>query len=362
MQILDKYFLREFLKILFGTLILLTGIGIISKIMETLQLVLKYKGSSTLIWQYYLYNIPNIFSMVLTPALMFAISFTVAKFSNSFELMVIYSAGRSFKRIMRPIILFTFLFSVFLLFFNEYLAFPLNYQAFNKLNIMRGRTVENYRNNIITNVNYRAQNRYYQLGYFNPIDHRPIQNLHVVELQNNSNNIKRIIEAESAIVVPHKWELFKANISLFNTSGHFIEKKYSEKTTINLPESIIYFMEPEKNLEEMTIFDLPTFIDRAKKRGESPLVYQVELAWHYSFPFVSFFVVLVGGIIGSQMKKGAMASSIGLSILVTLIYFIIMYFGKSLGNTGILPPYLAGWLANIFFTIISLFLIIKYNK
>ena len=67
------------------------------------------------------------------------------------------------------------------------------------------------------------------------------------------------------------------------------------------------------------------------------------------YPFVCFFVVFLGGMIGSYLKKGAMAQSLGIAVVLSAIYYLIMFFGKSIGNSGGLHPFVAGWLANIVF-------------
>src|SRR5688572_25157343 len=98
LQLLDRYFLFEFLKYFFGALILLTGVAFISKVMETLSIVMDFKGPSRHIWSFYINNLPYLATLVTAPAMMFAVSFSVAMLSRHNELAVILAAGRSFQR------------------------------------------------------------------------------------------------------------------------------------------------------------------------------------------------------------------------------------------------------------------------
>ena len=149
---------------------------------------------------------------------------------------------------------------------------------------------------------------------------------------------------------------------MFDSLGQYRKQVEVKKETLKVAEDKKYFWNMPKSLDETNIFDLWQYIQVKSLRGESIVEYEVELYWHFSFPLVCFFVVLIGGIVGSQVQKGAMASSIAISTGCTIGYFIIMYFGKSLGNNGTLPPLIAGWLANIVFFFISMFMLIRYHK
>jgi lipopolysaccharide export LptBFGC system permease protein LptF len=51
--------------------------------------------------------------------------------------------------------------------------------------------------------------------------------------------------------------------------------------------------------------------------------------------------------LGGKLKKGGVPVSIAVSMLFTLGYFFFMYFGTAFGDSGTLPPIIAGNLANL---------------
>ncbi|HEX7416182.1 MAG TPA: LptF/LptG family permease, partial [Smithellaceae bacterium] len=49
-------------------------------------------------------------------------------------------------------------------------------------------------------------------------------------------------------------------------------------------------------------------------------------------------------------RSGGVMQSIGIGIFVGFSYFVVHAFSMTLGRSGILPPFLAAWAANIFFS------------
>jgi lipopolysaccharide export system permease protein len=258
---------------------------------------------------------------------------------------------------MMPIYLFTVFFSSGLFFFNEYIAYPAYYQSMNQFFILKWNE-EIKRVEVQKNFHCRSDNRYYHIGFH---DKGNITNLHLT-ITDDHNTVQEIIIAKTAFIRPGAWELHEGSISYFTTEGKFDQVEYFANNIVNIPDDSEIFNFYKQNFEEMNIFQIKSQIEIRKKRGEDIREYLVELYWHYSFPFVCFFITLIGGILGSRVKKGAMSASIAISTVVTMVYYIIMFFGKSIAVKGILPPMIGAWLANIVFTISSIFILIRYRQ
>ncbi|RME88259.1 MAG: YjgP/YjgQ family permease [Candidatus Hydrogenedentota bacterium] len=357
---IDRYFTSTFLKFFVGALIMLGGIAFVAKVMETLKIVMDFKGDSIHVVRYYFLNIPLVISVVTAPALLFAVSYTVATFSRNYELAVILAAGRSFMRLMQPVAIFTFFVSLALLAFNEYVTFPSNFASYHELDIIRGRDPSFHLRGRF-NVEMRSGNRFYYMAHFWPYKNEVI-GLHLVVL-GKTGNIYKIIEAEKGVI--HKardWELEDGSITYFDVNGNFLKQEFFKHMKIDLPEDGKYFRRARKDFDETSIFDLQQYINHFKAAGEDYRKYLVEYYWHFSYPLVCFFTVIIGAIVGSKMRKGAIAASLALSTIVTIVYYLIMFFGKSLGNNGTLPPLLAAWLANIIFLLVTVYMVWKFKK
>jgi len=357
--ILDKYVTREFLKVFFGTFFLLTGVGIISKVMEQIQRLMDYSGPAIEILRYLGYILPYIMMIVAAPSLMFAVSFTVSQFSKNKELNVMQAAGRSLKRFLIPFILFSFSFSVFLFFFNEYLAYPSFLKSFNQIQvIVDNKHYTRKRNNF--DFQGKSGNRFYHAGEYH-VQSNTIISFYMIETDSNLRT-RRTIEAEVVHPAPGNWVIENGIETLFNTDGTLASRKKFKELNENFEEGPDYFQKVALDFEEMSIFELQKEIELRKKKGDQYLGHLVELYWHYSFPFVCFFIVFIAGIMGSMVRKGAMSLSIALSTLITLVYYLLMFLGKAFAVKGVLPPMFGAWFANITFTLLSIILLYRFKN
>ena len=129
MDILDRYIFKSFIKTFFGTLVLLIGVAVIVKVLDSLKDFNENKQGAALLIKYYAVITPTFVTYIVPPSLMFAVAFTIAQFNRNFEITVMLAAGRSFRRILAPIVVFSAFLSLAFFAFNEYVAFPAAYKA-----------------------------------------------------------------------------------------------------------------------------------------------------------------------------------------------------------------------------------------
>jgi len=356
-SILDKYIFKEFFKYFLGTLALLTGIGIIAKIMERLSVLIEYTGPFFEIIRFIYLNVPYIVTIVGPTALMFAISFTISNFSNKKELAVIMSSGRSFRRILSPVIIFAFIYSIFSFYLTEYVSYPWFLKSFDHYyevlihqNFSRKSTRSNYHAKI--------NNRFLYIGSYSE-EYNLITSLNVVEFEDDSP--RTVIKSKFAIVIPGKWVLIDGITTTFNADNSLKDQTFFGSRIIDIAEGKNFLITHAHSFEEKSLFQLEKDVEVRKKHGEYYRKHLVELYWHYSVPFVSLFIVMIAGIMGSQAKKGAMSMSIAISTAITLVYYLLMYIGKSLAVNETFHPIFGAWFANIIFSILSVYLYRRFR-
>jgi len=356
-NILDRYIFKEFFKNFIGGLLLLMGIGIISKIMERLAVLMAYTGPFIEILKFIYLNIPYILTIVGPTALMFAISFTISNFSKKKELAVIMSSGRSFRRILSPIILFAFLYSIFSFFLTEYVSYPWFLKSFDHyIEVLVHKNFK--RDSVRSNYHAKIDDRFLYIGSYSE-NFNIVRSLNVVEFE--KSRPRSIIESKIAVVVPNMWILIDVTETTFNPDHTFKDQKTFNTKLLDISEGKEFLKTHAHTFEEKSIFQLLRDIDERKRHGEKFRKHLVELYWHYSVPFVSLFIVMIAGILGSQVKKGAMSLSIGISTMITLVYYFLMYVGKSLAVNETFHPVFGAWFANIIFTLLSVYLYRKFR-
>ena len=352
MQIFDRYILKEFIKFAMGSVILFTGVGIIVKILESLRITNQYSGDSLTIFLFYLYNIPFMMSIVMGPAFLLSASYVTSKIVQTKELTIVRSAGRSVKRTMFPILAFSFLFYFVLLAFNEYVAYPANFKAYEKYNKMKGRALDFHAWRGRYHFNLRSKNRVFYMNVFLPKEKKAL-GLHIAEL-NPEGNIQKIIRAEEALIEPHAWTIKKAQVVYFENSV-FREQVYYRKKVFDIPEDFTVFQNTYYDIQEANIFQLLELIRNKKARGADGTEFEVEFYWHLGFPLACFFFAIVGIAVAVNTSSGGFAYSLSVSVVCAAIYFLMMFYSKALGTSHIITPFLAGFTGNMIMGGIALY-------
>jgi len=87
-------------------------------------------------------------------------------------------------------------------------------------------------------------------------------------------------------------------------------------------------------------------------------------AWFYTkfhgrmaAPWTCLVVVLIAIPFGAPSGRRNVFVGVAGSIFICFAYFVLMQVGLAMGSGGWLPPWLAAWLPNIFFSLLSVFLI-----
>ena len=117
--------------------------------------------------------------------------------------------------------------------------------------------------------------------------------------------------------------------------------------------------------DNLTLPELATYIDRLEESGYPTSKYAADYYGRHAFPFASLVMAILGISItlmelGSRQKH--FARSIGFTLLIGFHYWIIHEFALGVGRGNVLPPVLAGWMANIFFLGIGLFLMSRVRQ
>ncbi len=105
-----------------------------------------------------------------------------------------------------------------------------------------------------------------------------------------------------------------------------------------------------KGTREMALDELTAKIHETEAKGRGALAaapYRVQ--WHKTFAIPA--ACLVFGLLGLGLslgnRKEARSAAFGLSILVISVYYVFIKLGEQAGDTGLLPPWLAIWSANL---------------
>ena len=351
---LDVYIVKKFLLTFGIALILIIGIVIIFDISEKIDdFVSKQAPMKAIIFDYYVNFIPY-FTNMFSPLFVFiTVIFFTSRLAANSEIIAILSCGVSFHRLMVP-----YFFSAFVIFL---LSLTLNLFIIPRANVTRAAFEIKY-----TSLDYKSlnsRNMHYQInpGQFVYVESFSTWNntaygFTLEEIRDNQLVSK--VSAEAAV-----WDSTKA---AWRLNRYFI-REYGEgmedhvrsgerlDTVLNL--TVTDFYRNKKTVESLSYSQLNELIDTQNMRGDKNVMYaQIEKHTRFALPFSAFILTIMGVALSSRKKRGGIGWNIGVGIALSFSYILFLRFSQMFVFPGPLPPWLALWLPNIIFAIITGFL------
>lgn len=356
MKILKKLYTKEFL-----ILLSIVGIGLslilsLINLIEKLDDFMKYSPSFEDIALYVILNIPKNLFYLLPMAVLICGLFVFARATRSMEIVAIKAGGGRVRSLLITFVFMGLMMSIFAFFLDE-LVMPYAMERAEELKIEM--------------TSPRQQDTLKTLSY-----QRPFFKEGIVWLKGKDESIIRIglflyenevandiniflfekdslsgqIKAEKALWNGKIWTLMNVTRYSFK-SGQIENIKEMPYPNLEAPK---YFKASLKTTSEMRIGELLRYIKRMKQSGYRNPKLIVDLHSRLSYPLINLFMLILGVSLPleTHISRGLIAAGIGLSI--SLLYWMGYILSISMGNAGIIPPFLSPWLMPILFAVIAI--------
>jgi lipopolysaccharide export system permease protein len=358
--LLDRYVLREFLKLLALAILASTVVYVLIHIMDHIDGYLDHDATAAEVARYYLYQLPYNAVVTMPMGMLIATVLTIGDLGRHEEITAMKAGGRSLYRIALPLLLFAVGLSLGVLWLGETTVPRLNARAFeiHEVEIIERRNqYENYR------ADFPYQN---QAGYTFLIrslfaDVAAGASADQVEVQKllpdgsfiRINSPKMYWEPER-----HAWVLTDGYYRHFFPGGREQSYRFSFLRSPHFTETPHDFLQPAREPEEMGYAELKRYIDRKERTGGDATRERVDLQMKLAYPLANIVIVLFGvTLAGRSARQGGAALGFGLALFLVIIYWAFIKVGLGIGYGGGLPPWLAAWLANIVFGGLGLLLL-----
>lgn len=358
MTILDRYIIKKILTTFFYVVLILVAIISVIDITEKIDKFTANNLSVNMVIGYYGDFIPWIAGL-LTPITVFiSVVYVTSRMAAHTEIIAILSSGVSFTRLLVPYMIASFIIASITFFLNGWvipksnqdrLLFEMQY--FKKNN-------NAYRSNIHMQI---EPNVYLYMHSFNSESKTGFQ----FSLERFDDN--RLIEKVSADNIQwdsakQKWTLkfWKKKLvdSLFTVrqgATSLILASSGENLDTTLSVTPKDFDTNDRNYDGLTIGELTDHIAKMKFRGSTGVeIYEVEKQIRFASPFTVFVLVFMGVIVSSKKSRGGTGFQIALGFLLSFIFILFFTMTRTYAETGSLLPFLAAWLPNTVFSIISM--------
>lgn len=356
MKILDRYMFFElvppFLLGIAGFILIM-----ITDLLFTYTDLIINKGVPLLvILRLLIFKLPAIMVLTFPVATVFAVSMVFSSMSKGNEMTALRTSGISLLRISAPVILIAAGISFLSYFTNEYLVPWSNHTS---ENIIREMFLRQPLPEIKENVFFRdSSNRYF---FVRKVDQKTnkLEDLMIYEM--GEGRFPRVIIAKSAAYDGKTWLLADGFVHRYDdaTGKLSYEANFSQMQLL-VNENITDFTD-QKTTYEMNSKELSSLVSMLKKGGLDAKVLLTDLYMKISIPATCLVFALLG--IPFSLPAARSGRAFGLVFCVALIFtfYVAASVSRSLGHGGILDPFLAAWLPNVFFGILAAALIIKEN-
>jgi lipopolysaccharide export system permease protein len=169
--------------------------------------------------------------------------------------------------------------------------------------------------------------------------------------------VKRI-DARKGTWTGHNWKIQEGIVQEAKDEGGYSLIKFDE-IQIELPEGPEVFVRPVRKPEEMSYWQLKRYAERVRLEGYDDTEYLVDMNIKLALPLVNLLMVLIGIPVALGIKRGGTPLAVSLGVGLCFLYLINLGFLRSLGLSGLLPPVLAAWSANVIFFFLGIYLMMR---
>lgn len=350
---LDRYIISKFLGTYFFAIALIIAIIVVFDYNENLD---KFSTSnapfSAIIFDYYINLIPyyaNTFSALFV---FIAVIYFTSKLAETSEIIAMFAAGVSFKRMLRPYMISATIIALMTYGLSAYLIpvgnktridFEVKYKRRSVTESARNIQLQVDENTVAYIERYESRTN---TGYRFSLD--------------KFEDKKLVSHMTARTITYHPEERYKWTAKNWTIRELTNDKEQIHSDTRTPLDTIIKieptdFLISEGQQETMTSPELSEYIDKQKSRGMGNIKpFEIEYHKRIAMSFAAFILTLIGASLSSKKTKGGMGLSLGIGLGLSFSYILFQAISSAFAEK--MPVYLAVWLPNIIYSFIAIYL------
>jgi LPS export ABC transporter permease LptG len=355
-NILDRYVLRSFAGVIL--LVLLSGVVLymIGDLSERVDDIIKNDVPQRVVVDYYRYLSLQIIYEISPIAVLATTLIVFGLLSKANEVTAAKSLGVSLYRLALPALAASILVAI-LAGFLQTTVLPATSERVAQLrDRIKGRqTARSYRRG---DRNWLFGQGRYIYNYANYDDtEQSLEKLQVFEFSESGSMTRRLFSSK-ATYLGDTW-LFDTGWVRSFEGNEVLEATLFDQPVIDYyPETPDYFESEYKLPDAMTYSELKDYVTEIEASGQSVPDLEVELHKKISIPFASIVMALVALPFAFRMGRRGTLYGVAVGLVLGMVFFAMMAFSSTLGETGALPPLVAVWTPNVAFLMLSLYLLL----
>jgi len=354
MRILDRYLLREFLKIFALTTLGFPLLVILIDLIDHIDVYLSRSVPAKDIFLAYVFSMPEQIFFVIPAAVLFATVFSVGALARHSEVTAAKASGVSFHRLVVWVFLVAGAIAVAAFFVGE-IAPAANEKRAERLK-ERDLRSQTARYNFV----YRADGgRVYVVGSLSV----PDSQMRDVQIEREGTGPEFpgyfLIAGEGRYDSRHGWVLSRGTLRLLLGRGREIAFGFDSLRQRALVERPLDLLAEPKAPNQMRYAELGHYVRTLERSGSDASKLMVERALKLAIPATCLIIVLFAAPLGMQNARSGATYGVAVSLVTTIVFLTFIQITKAIGSGGAVPPLVAAWLPNALFAAGGLLLFVR---
>jgi lipopolysaccharide export system permease protein len=356
---IDWYILKKFLSTFVFSLMLLTVISTVIDMSEkTDDFVKSGLSSREILLQYYAGFVPFIVSMLFPLFVFISVIFFTSKMANRSEFIAILASGVSLARILRPYLVGGILLGLLLWYGNRYIIPKAN----EKRTHFEAKYIKSPILQVVSRSIYMRVDSFSYCGirYYDTTsrsggsffletvrDHKVTYNLRADNMA--WDTAKKVWRLSG--VLERSIDGLKENVTFYPE----LYKKF--------PFTPKDLQRDEYMQSRLTTPELTRMIELEKLRGsETVKELTMENAHRNATPVAVVILTLIGAILACRKIRGGSGVHLAFGIIICAVFILTDRFSTIFSTKGDLNPYIAAWIPNVLFGLLTIYLYKKAPK
>ncbi|HJQ39703.1 MAG TPA: LPS export ABC transporter permease LptG [Thermoanaerobaculia bacterium] len=353
-NIIDRYILREFMKVLALVLISVVALFTIVDYNEIASDVRKHAIGLNTLLSYYRFQIFYVLNWTLPISVLVATLVTFGILSKNNEVTAIKSGGVSLFRIAMPILAVAAMVSILAYLILDFVLPYSNERAAEMKNRIEGKPA-------VTKASeqklwYLGKGRYIINFLSYDRNKRELSQVQVFEFHPTDFRMTRRVFAKVARWNGSAWAFEDGWMRSFTDDGRSTFTPITTPLPLFYPETPEDFASDVKPPDQMTYAQLRRYIQTIRNSGYSAEELTVKLYAKTSWPVISLVMALIAMPFAFRMGKKGALYGVGIALILGIFYWMIYAVFTKFGEVGNLPPLLSAWSANILFALAAIYL------
>jgi LPS export ABC transporter permease LptF/LPS export ABC transporter permease LptG len=368
--ILDRYIVREMAPPTSLGLLLFTFILLLNEIPRILSILVSRSADLATVLRVFANILPSILATTIPMAFLLGVLLAFGRLASDSEIVALRASGVSPLRLLRPVVLLSIVTGL-ATFYVMAVALPQANQNYREivfsLIVSKARTAVKPR--VFTDDLLPGGRMVLYVSDI-PADTGQWKNVFIQDVRDPrkpritlARTGRLVIDKERRYVV---LRLEHGTMHIFDPITQDYENQRFKDGDFPLPFDELFPKLPlTKGDRELTLPELRKTIREIRAQGKGPKeTARFEVEWHKKFaiPVACFVFGLLGLGLSLGSKREARSAAFGLSIAVIFVYYVLIRLGEQGGDTGLVPPWIAMWSANVILGLVALTLLVLNHR